>query len=444
MNTKTPIQTDSFFRSASSEEARQREQIGRGADQPSYAAKFHCIGESCEDSCCSGWNIPLDRETYEKYQAFRPEKLGSIVSQYVSITSVQASPSLYAQINVTPEGNCPFFQVDRLCAIQKEHGGQLLSATCSIYPRTLNQVEGVLEGSLMLSCPEAARNILLTPDSTRLAGNLLSGDFRTDNVFYLASGSIGSHDKPAELFREIRACLIDMVLDRSRPMWQRLLLMGSLCKQLSEVSAPTGSLMIPAILKDYRQLIGSQLAQVELERMPSHAEARLKIVLRLTDRLSQNSTCGARFLDTCRTFVEGIGFSSDSIGEDDVVRFQDAEKHYHRVFFEKYPFILENFLLNYMYQNLFPFGRTGSPRFIQRSILEEYMVMAIQFGWINGLLIGVAGCYKEDFSAEHIVKAIQSFSREAEHDPSILTTMGAFMKGYGLDNLQGMAILLKS
>jgi lysine-N-methylase len=444
MNTKTSIQADTFLRPVSSEEARQHQQAGRGADQPSYAAKFQCIGESCEDSCCSGWNIPLDRGTYDRYQAFQPDKLGSIVSRYVSITPVQASPSFYAQINVTPEGACPFFQADRLCAIQKEYGGQLLSATCSIYPRTLNQVEGALEGSLMLSCPEAARNILLSPDSTRIEGNLLSGDFRTDNVFYLASGSVGAHYKPAELFREIRACLIEMVQDRSRPMWQRLLLIGSLCKQLSEISAPTESSIVPAILNDYRQLIGSQLAHVELEQMPSHPEAKLKIVLKLTDRLSRSSTCGPRFLDTCRTFVEGIGLSSDSIGGDDVARFQEAEKNYHRVFFEKYPFILENYLLNFMYKNLFPFGRTGSPRFVQRSIFDEYMMMAIQFGWINGLLIGIAGRYKENFSAEHIVKAIQSFSREVEHDPSILTTMGAFMNGYGLDNLQGMAILLKS
>ena len=34
---------------------------------PKYMKRFKCIGPKCEDTCCVGWSIPIDRETYMKY-----------------------------------------------------------------------------------------------------------------------------------------------------------------------------------------------------------------------------------------------------------------------------------------------------------------------------------------------------------------------------------------
>ena len=34
---------------------------------PEYIQDFRCIGKDCIDSCCVGWNINIDKETYKKY-----------------------------------------------------------------------------------------------------------------------------------------------------------------------------------------------------------------------------------------------------------------------------------------------------------------------------------------------------------------------------------------
>src|ERR1700739_3682469 len=36
---------------------------------PEYAGRFSCIGSACEDTCCTGWGVPIDRQTFEKYAA---------------------------------------------------------------------------------------------------------------------------------------------------------------------------------------------------------------------------------------------------------------------------------------------------------------------------------------------------------------------------------------
>jgi lysine-N-methylase len=409
---------------------------------PTYAAAFRCIGASCEDTCCGDWDIPIDSETYGKYQQFPPEKLGSLVSKFVHINAPNPPDNLYAQIYRDPSGFCPFLGTDHLCDIQKEYSPKLLSATCSIYPRSLSRVAGELEGSLSLSCPEAVRNVLLVPDFMRIKGDLFSGAFRTDNIFRLASDQSGFAHKPERLFTSIRTLLIDMVRDRSRPMWNRLLLIGSLCKRMNNTTS-TEEEILPAILGDYRQIIENQISPAELDSMPSQPRVKMEVIFELTDVCVRDGG-GTRFQDTFWTFVQGISAPAGSLPGNDIHRFLRAEKVYHRPFFAKFPFILENYLVNYMFQNLFPYGREGSANFTPRSMFDEYILMTTQFSLINALLIGIAGHHKEAFAQEHVVTTIQSFTRAVEHYPDVLNSINESMRYRGLDSLQGMAIMLKN
>ena len=36
---------------------------------PAYYEKFHCIAGECEDTCCAGWEIDIDDESYRFYQS---------------------------------------------------------------------------------------------------------------------------------------------------------------------------------------------------------------------------------------------------------------------------------------------------------------------------------------------------------------------------------------
>jgi lysine-N-methylase len=422
----------------------QNGEVGTAPTCPTYAGAFRCIGASCEDDCCHSWTIPLDKNTYRLYQNFPVEKLGSVVAEYVSVKTAETHDNLFAQITPTASGACPFYTSGRLCGIQEEYGPQLLSSTCSIYPRVLNLVDSRLEGSLSLSCPQAARDVLLVPNSTQVVSDLLSGNFRTDNYFTLASNREGHGHKPYAAFQDVRQCMIALVTDRSRPLWERLLLIGSLCKQLDEISADGAIATILPILADYHHVVGTEWGRSEMENMPTDRALKLRVLFKFVSQRAEDKTCGRRFLDTYWDFVEGIGSSERAKPGEDVERMRHAEEFYHRPFFEARPYIFENYLLNYMFRTLFPFGRARRADFIPRSIFDEYILMTTQFAIINGLLIGIAGHLKERFSEEHVVKTIQSFTREVDHDPMALNSMVEFMHKTNLGNLVGLSVLLKN
>jgi len=44
--------------------------------RPQYTKAFQCIGSECEDTCCHGFAVAIDKATYLRYEGnpeFRPE-----------------------------------------------------------------------------------------------------------------------------------------------------------------------------------------------------------------------------------------------------------------------------------------------------------------------------------------------------------------------------------
>ena len=40
---------------------------------PDYFSEFSCIAGDCKDSCCLGWEIDIDEDSYEYYQTLPGE-----------------------------------------------------------------------------------------------------------------------------------------------------------------------------------------------------------------------------------------------------------------------------------------------------------------------------------------------------------------------------------
>ncbi len=219
-------------------------------------------------------------------------------------------------------------------------------------------------------------------------------------------------------------------------------MIGYLCKELDALDAKQSEATLSSNLRSLGQIRNMPALQAEINDLPGNPRLRLDAVFGLTDILMRHRP-GIRFQDTFWSFVTGIGAPTGSLPGDDIEHFLQAEQNYHLPFFDASPFILENYLINYMLQNLFPYGRLGSADFISQSMFAEYLQMTTQFAWINALLIGIAGHYKEAFAAEHAVKAIQSFTRSVEHYPNVLQSINNYMGNRELNSLHGMAILLK-
>ena len=117
---------------------------------PHYFEDFQCTASACEDTCCAGWAIMIDDESLEKY-----EKMDGAFGNRLR-NSIDWKEGCFLQYNK----RCAFLNDDNLCDIHIEAGEKMLCDTCKNYPRHLEEYEGLREGSLSLSCIEAAKLIL--------------------------------------------------------------------------------------------------------------------------------------------------------------------------------------------------------------------------------------------------------------------------------------------
>lgn len=117
---------------------------------PHYFNDFRCVAAECEDTCCAGWAIMIDEDTLEKYKEYQ----GSFGNRLRN--SIDWKEGCFLQY----EKRCAFLNERNLCDIHMEAGEHMLCDTCRNYPRHKEEFEGVREGSLSLSCIEAAKIIL--------------------------------------------------------------------------------------------------------------------------------------------------------------------------------------------------------------------------------------------------------------------------------------------
>ena len=122
--------------------------------RPAYYDRFQCLASACPDSCCQQWSVQVDGEAEALYRRL-PGPLGEKLR---SVLIREDGETVFAVEN----GRCPMWRGDGLCRIQAELGEQALCRVCREFPRIRHDFGDFAELQLELSCPEAARLILLS------------------------------------------------------------------------------------------------------------------------------------------------------------------------------------------------------------------------------------------------------------------------------------------
>ncbi len=127
---------------------------------PKYYERFTCIADRCKYSCCVGWEIDVDNDTYEKYQILRGG-YGEKIKE-----SIDASDTPHF---ILCEGDrCPHLNEKGLCNIILNLGEDHLCHICREHPRFYNYTSLGKEVGLGLSCEEACRIILSSDDFSEM------------------------------------------------------------------------------------------------------------------------------------------------------------------------------------------------------------------------------------------------------------------------------------
>ncbi len=126
---------------------------------PTYYKTFQCIADRCEHSCCIGWEIDIDEHTLKRYKRLK-DGYGAVIAGSIAMDDTP-------HFRLGSHDRCPHLDERGLCRIILNVGEDYLCDICREHPRFYN-FTSVAEVGLGLSCPEAARIVLSSPDYATL------------------------------------------------------------------------------------------------------------------------------------------------------------------------------------------------------------------------------------------------------------------------------------
>ena len=109
---------------------------------PNNFARFKCIGGECEDTCCQGWDIEIDKDTFDEYLKVQDQKMKAMLSDNIKKNNYCTSDDLdYGIIKLNEDKKCPFLDKCNYCSIYTAIGEEYLSNICTQFPRILNKMK---------------------------------------------------------------------------------------------------------------------------------------------------------------------------------------------------------------------------------------------------------------------------------------------------------------
>lgn len=414
-----------------------------------YADRFRCIASACEDTCCTGWAVPIDQGTYEKYRSH--EELKQHVGTLIVLNTASSTTADYARMPLTQAGGCGFLDADRLCGIQKKYGVPMLSATCATYPRALTVTGGQSDEALHLSCPEAARITLLDANLLGEGAWQRIGAERYVGVWKDAERPMRRED----VRLAVREFAVLLVTDRTYPLWQRLYLLGLLATRLEAMS---GGVRVADWCDRHPAKVASLLAEMartaSAGRLRSMMDAirvspaeQLQTLIEMVRVRFQAGSVSPRFVECVVDFEAGLGTASGQTEAEILAAYEAGYREIVQPFLQANPHILENYITNFAFKNCYPFGRqSGKPQdlgSVSANAEEEHLSMCAQVALLQSLLVGMAARHGAEFGESHVVKLFESFARTFEHSVQAMEGISGLVAARGLKNLPGIAVLLR-
>lgn len=338
---------------------------------PRFVERFRCIGSSCEDTCCSGWTVYIDKKTYKAYRKEAVPAVDQLIANMERLDDPNNTRAFARMKTIGKQQTCSALQ-DGMCSVQAHLGESYLSHVCHSYPRSNRRLSGQVEQTITLSCPEAARLALLAEDAldfveapVQLRESVLS---EVDSRFGMAAG----------LISDTRLFCLNLMRTRELALWQRLALLGTFCDSLTQLCNANQQAGIPALITELTRLIenGELISTLDLIQPAHGAQAMVFATLWATKGFETTSSYQQEMMDQIAS-----RFGADVNGQVSAEALVDAYRRgldrMDAAMIEA-PWLLENYLLNEMFAQLVPFG--GASPF------DSYLQLISRFGLLRLLL----------------------------------------------------------
>ena len=354
--------------------------------QPKFGTSFSCIGDKCTMTCCKGWQVKLDKRSYNLYK-MTPE----IKDNVQKTKHGSRIKDNYGEMKLKADGSCSMLNPSGLCEVYTKLGQTALSKTCTTFPRAIIKSKNNYKLTFTAACPEVVRLICADPESMKPVqtqnglNDQLQYDFMTSNSDLL--------DQQYGYY-----AISDFVLNAPILLWEKVIILLTILNSQSLKRAPYNDIM-SALLE--RQVYLQKVNENPSEQLFQY-ETYSQVVFS-SEVLAKVSPVIHPYLNQSMKFM---GFKSDS--------FSDQAKRY--LLRKSLLFAKSDFSSETLWKNLFVnfLDKRGPVLYNTSSSLELVANTTIQLGIIK--FLAITGFDPEDpNSLEWFCNLVAAVVRSLDH-----------------------------
>jgi lysine-N-methylase len=394
---------------------------------PKYMMHFQCIGSSCEDTCCSWWEITIDKKTYDNYERLQDSSIMQKIDKLPPSRTNQTEYAIFEMDQKT--GNCSML-CDGLCSIQAKLGESYLSQTCSTYPRVLNEFQNQAEVSALLSCPEVARLVLLREDSM---------DFVETDRLPTPNLRINKQQLKDKRKHQCLSALYQLIIkvlkDRLFSFQHRLILLGVLFDNISELFQEGKYDEVNDFLIEFKEAINTNSELRDYGAFPAQASLQFQFLNNTLMKIYNDYLWNHRYRRCINEYLKGIQINGSSLQES-LQTYESGCSGQFAAYMNQNEHIMENYMLNHVFQNLFTDILDGE------ALFRFYVKLVVDYALIRLHLVGMASLHRE-LNDDMTIDLIQSYSKNYKFSKKFSDAFADEITKQGYYTLGFMSVLIK-
>lgn len=365
---------------------------------PDYYKEFTCIAEHCEDTCCAGWQIVIDPKALKKYKntkgAYRKELFKNI--NWISGTFRQ-----------NKEKRCAFLRDDNLCNMYINLGGDSLCRTCRLYPRHMEEFEGVREITLSISCPEVARILMnrkepVTFETVEIEKEESYDDF--DDFLY-------------SLLVDVRESMLEILQNRTLPVDVRAGLVYGIGRDIQRKLNHKQMFDCYSVLDKYKKKSAEDFVRNKIDENSGQANKRFLFHRFMFQRICSLELLKEDWYVLCKEVEQVLYASGDAYAYKEVSsEFYEWQKEYYPDWEIQKEQLLVYFIFTYLCGAVYD-GEVL--RKVQMAIISVDMLEEIlKVRWMRN---------EKNLDIQDVIEIVYRYSREVEHSEKNLKQIEKLM-----------------
>lgn len=360
---------------------------------------FKCIGPNCTDTCCAGWDINIDENTFKKYENDKGKLKELINGKYLKNSDSDNSFN-YGFMKITKNNKCPFLNENLLCEIHYKCGEENLSITCRRYPRVFNIIDDIYEKSGLPSCQEICSKAFLNKEKMEFIE--IEEELDEDSIEIhrvIDTEAFIDSDNLIQYFWDIRIISINIIQNRNFSIEERLSILKAFHKNLESLKNEENFCEIEDLLEKINE---------DPSHMTQFIDSNIASPISITNnffKIILNKNLLRKVIGTrLKILLSDLNNNQnlfDNIHKYDLKSLDN--------YFNQYSYIFENYLVNQIFKDIIPFNTDGNLNESIDKLINTYKL-------IKSYLILWNISSKNEISEKNIIYVIQALSKDLEHN----------------------------